>query len=223
MSRAPGKRARGVATRNQPDSSPRGLLSDVLSPEWTLTTAIVSVKPHEIVEALTMAESSMIPLKDRFGPVELAKSPEGIALDIALRPIGAKLAPTMSPAQASAWRDAVMMSMMRWPAMVAIKAAKAAVMHPFPYGIGDVDAKLHELAAPIESRQRLALVRLRMMRDEIERAMNPQPKLEEAPHVWTVEEIEEANAAFRKVGSSVRYRLGEGGTCETDEAPDEAS
>lgn len=217
-----------MTSRNQPDSStstPRNLLSSVLSPDWTLASAIVAVKPHEIIEALKMAESSMIPLKDRFGPVELAASAEGIALDIALRPIGAKLAPTMSPAQASAWRDGVMMSMMKWPAKVAINAAKAGVMESYPYGINDVDARLHALAAPIESRQRLALNRLRMMRDEIERAMNPQPALEEQPHIWTAEEIDEANLSFRRVGSSVRYRLGEGGTCETEaeEAPDEVS
>jgi hypothetical protein len=192
-------------------------MKSVLAADWTLAGAIVSVKPHEIVEALKAAESGMIPMKSRFGPVELKESAEGIALDIALRPIGAKLDPKMSAAQASAWRDAVMMSMMKWPAKVAIAAARAAIMESYQYGIGDVDAKLHELAAPIEARQRLALRRLHQMRGEIERAMNPQPVLEEAPHIWTAEEIEEANAAFHRVGSSIRYRLGEGGTCETNQ------
>lgn len=89
----------------------------------------------------------------------------------ALRAIGAKLAPMRSSAEASAWLDAIMLSLSKYTARAARIAAETAATERFPYGLGSVDARLHELAQQAEAADRAALARLRMMARQIERAM----------------------------------------------------
>lgn len=198
----------------------RALTKAALGANWNQPDSLTT-SPQVVAAAITAQESSLIPMMQRFSPATLIESEEGKALDIALRPIGAKLAPRMSAAQASAWRDAIVMSLMKWPARVAIAAAKAGVMERYQYGLDDVDAKLHELAAEIDEKQKRALWRLQRLLAAIEQAMNPPaPMIEEQPHFWTAEDIAEANAVFANQGLRIRYRLGaEPGACENYELP----
>jgi hypothetical protein len=157
----------------------RSLAKAVLLPDWTVAGALIGSNPAEVAEAITGYEASLIPLcqadPSLADPKKRSRAAE--AVRTALRPTGAKLAPHLSPAQASAWVDAVLLSLAKWPPAVALAAARAAVHEPFRF-IGDVDAKLHELAAAVDERHRLALFRLRKMREEIERAANPpQPQI----------------------------------------------
>jgi hypothetical protein len=193
----------------------RALAKSVLEPDWTLSGAVTCVKPHEVTEAILSMEQALLPLSET--DPDLKQSQAAKALDIALRPIGCKLDPRMAPAQAGAWRDSVMMSLSKWPARIAIAAAKAGIHETFQYGIGDVDARLHELAAKIDAKQQLALHRLRLLAAEFDRMANPLPQIAEQPHIWTQAEIDETNAGFKRLGIRTRYRLGPDGTCETEE------
>ena len=107
----------------------------------------------------------------------------------ALAAIGAKLAPMRSSAEASAWLDAILLSLSKYTARAARIAAERAQGEPFQYGLGSVDARLHELAQEAEGRDRAALARLRMMARQIERAMTQKalPAPDDTP--ITVEDI----------------------------------
>lgn len=205
----------------------REITRAALEPDWTLAGALVGVKPHMLAEAMANYEAALQPMTKTEPDMKQSRAAK--ALDIALRPIGAKLAPTMAPAVASAWRDAVLMSLAKWPANVAVAAAKAGVHEAFEYGLGDVDARLHKLAAELDARHRRALWRLQQMMREIERAANPPTPLVEDQReakVWTQEDIERTNAMLRRAGTSIRYRLGPDGACEPceiDPGDDEVS
>lgn len=107
----------------------------------------------------------------------------------ALAAIGAKLAPMRSSAEAGAWLDAIMLSLSKYTALAARIAAETAATERFPYGLGSVDARLHELAQEAEGRDRAALARLRMLARQIERAMTQKalPAPDDTP--ITVEDI----------------------------------
>ena len=73
--------------------------------------------------------------------------------------------------EASAWLDAIMLSLSKYTARAARIAAETAATERFPYGLGSVDARLHELAQEAEGRDRAAIARLRMLARQIERAV----------------------------------------------------
>lgn len=107
----------------------------------------------------------------------------------ALSATGAKLAPMRSKGETSAWLDAILISLSKYTARAARIAAETAATERFPYGLGSVDARLHELAQEAEGRDRAALARLRMMARQIERAMTQKalPAPDDTP--ITVEDI----------------------------------
>ncbi|WP_375188453.1 hypothetical protein [Sphingobium yanoikuyae] len=111
-------------------------------------------------------------------------------LHAALRAIGAKLRPEMSGPQASAWVDSIALSLSKYSAKSARLAAERAQGEPFPYGLGSVDARLHELAQQIEDRNRAALTRLRTLKRKIEKQAKALPSPEAKPErPMTVEEL----------------------------------
>lgn len=130
-----------------------------------------------------------------------------IGISAALRTIGAKLQPGMSGAQASAWVDAIVLSLARYPAKTARLAIERAAGEPFPFGIGSVDAKLHELAAAIEERNRAARLRLENLHRKIERAQRqkalPAPKQEDRP--LTIEEIAKTPHEWVELGRKLGH------------------
>ena len=127
-----------------------------------------------------------------------------------LSAIGAKLAPGMQPKAASAWIDALCMSLGKWPPSVAIEAAKQARHEPIPHGINGVDEVLHRLAAEYDSRQRQTITILQTLHREILNAMKTENRIEDRSEEWTQESIDEANALFRRIGARTRYELVDG-------------
>jgi hypothetical protein len=193
-------------------SDPRDLARLALDPAFSLPAALERAEPSSVVQAIANYEAGLLSLKQE-PDFATAAGP----LRTALKAIGAKVSPQMSGNQVSAWLDAVSLSLSIFPAKVAASAARAAIHEPFKF-LGDVDAKLHELAQIELERHKLALWRLNLMRKEIQRAANPLNQLEHMDELWTQEKIDEANATFVKVGAKTRYRLSDGGTCEAYEA-----
>lgn len=107
----------------------------------------------------------------------------------ALSAIGAKLAPLRSSAEASAWLDAILLSLSKYTARAARIAAERAQGEPFQYGLGSVDARLHELAQQAEAADRAALARLRMMARQIERAASQKALPPPSDEPMSIEEI----------------------------------
>ena len=128
-----------------------------------------------------------------------------VKLSAALKATGAKLQPGMSQAQSSAWVDGIRLSLARYPMSAAIYAAQMAQGEPFQYGLGSVDARLHELAKEAADRDAAALARLRMMIRQIERAQTQKalPPPEDRP--MTVEEIAATPDAYVELGRKLGY------------------
>lgn len=169
----------------------RELARTALQPSWSLRDCMAEAEAADVAEAIAGYEASLEPLNaaDPFLADPKKRSVAARAVCTALRPTGAKLAPHLSSAQAEAWIDAVLLSLSKWPPRVAAGAARAAVHEPFRF-IGDVDARLHELAANIDRKHRNALHRLHRIAEEMERAANPPPTLPPPEEIvpWTLEE-----------------------------------
>lgn len=187
--------------------------------------------PAELVKAALRAEpdfgvlvkastpivvaSAIDRLKDRRRSMiateaDFKSSPAINELRAHLSAIGAKLAPTMDKTVASAWIDALCISLSKWPASVALGAAKRARHEPIRHGINGADEVLHRIAAELDARQGAALSLLVSMRREIERSMNQRPMIEERKEIWTQASIDEANELFRRIGARTRYELVDG-------------
>lgn len=156
-----------------------------------------SASLDEVRAAIARLESSL-PMKQ----LDDAAQTEALNMVVsALAPIGAKLNPGMSPEKASAWCDAIAVSLSKYPARVAIHAAKEGQTEPFRY-IGDVDARLHEIAQDAMDRNAVALIRLRAFRDDIERANQPKLPMSEVPPL-TIDEISRVPDAYIRMGLSL--------------------
>lgn len=193
-------------------SEGRTLSRMMLLPDWR--KQIEGAEPVEIDAAIAEIEQQSLSLK----VVEPEfKGPHTKALADAIRPIGALIAPTMTREQADAFRAAIVGALSDLPPRLALIGLKRALHVPmeFPNQVHGVVRRLAEEAA---QQQAIALHRLKMMRAEIERALNPQPKLEAPPMIWTEESIAEANATFQKAGIKTRYRLAADGEVETYQA-----
>jgi hypothetical protein len=181
----------------------RELARIALQPSWSLRDCMAEAAAADVAEAIAGYEASLAPLSasDPCLGDPRKRSVAARAVCTALRPTGAKLAPHLSPAQAEAWIDGVLLSLSKWPARVAAGAARAAVHEPFRF-IGDVDARLHELAAGIDRRHRNALFRLRRLAEEMERAANPPPALAppEQAEPWPIEEARRLNPSLLAIG-----------------------
>jgi hypothetical protein len=181
----------------------RELARTALQPSWSLRDCLGQAAAADVSEAIAGYEASLEPLSaaDPCLADPRRRSVAARAVCTALAPTGAKLAPHLSPAQAEAWIDGVLLSLSKWPPRVAAAAARAAVHEPFRF-IGDVDARLHELAAGIDRKHRNALFRLRRLAEEMERAANPAPTLAppEEPEPWPIEEARRLNPSLLAIG-----------------------
>jgi len=181
----------------------RSLARTALEPSWSLRDCMAEAVAADVAEAIAGYEAGLEPLSaaDPFLADPKKRSIAARAVCTALRPTGAKLAPHLSAAQAEAWIDGVLLSLSKWPPRVAAAAARAAVHEPFRF-IGDVDARLHELAANIDRKHRNALHRLRRLAEEMERAANPPPALPPPEPIlfWTLEEARTLNPALLAIG-----------------------
>lgn len=182
-------------------SETRALVRVVLLPDWRKQTT--DVQPAEIDAAIADIEHQALALK----VVEPGFNGEASkALAKAIQPLGAMIAPTMTREQGDAFRAGIVLALSDLPPRAALLGLKRAVHVPmeFPNQVHGVARKLAEEAI---QQQRTALHRLKMMKAEIERALNPQPKLEAPPMEWTQASIDEANASFERAGIKTRYRL----------------
>lgn len=178
-------------------ADPRTLGRKVLEPGFTIAGALVGVKPHEVEEAITSFESVQ-PLMTVEPNLD---GPHAEALANHLRPIGAKIDPKISAEQATVWRRAMMLALSDLPPKVAISATRQAIHKPMQF-LNEVEATIRTIAAEIENRHRLALHRLRMMRAEIERAVNPEQKqiTDRAADPITIEEVAGWTKDYRRIG-----------------------
>jgi hypothetical protein len=180
----------------------RALSRLVLQPDWRKEVADRNVTLDSVAAEIADIEGSL-PLK-KIEPG--LRGPHSNALMKALRPFGAKIAPTMNQGEADAWRAAVALALSDLPPHIALYALGKAIHRPMQFP-NQVEEIAREYADEALARQRTALHRLKMMKAEIERAANPQPALEAPPMIWTQEKVDEANAAFKRLGLKMRYRL----------------
>jgi len=96
----------------------------------------------------------------------------------ALKLIGMKIDPKMDMEQCATWLTAMTVALSNLPPLVIVEAAGAAIHIPMRF-LNEVDQHVRTEAEKIQGRHRVALIRLRQMQAEIERAS--QPKLEGPP------------------------------------------
>lgn len=107
----------------------------------------------------------------------------------------------------SPWLNAVLLALSDLPAAIIAKATRQAVHKPYRFP-NEVETEVRRIAADMADKHKLAVFRLRDMKREIEEALNPPtPQIEHQPMEWTQEEVEKANASFKKIGIRTRYRL----------------
>lgn len=162
-----------------------------------LKEAIAGIEARERVSDALRAHSDNPALKKEHAGI--------VRLSSALKAIGAKLSPGMSPAQSSAWVDGVRLSLARYTVGASIYAAEKAQGEPFQYGLGSVDARLHELAKEAMDRDAAAMSRLRLMIRQIERAQTQKalPAPDDKP--MTVEEIAETPDHLVSLGRKLGF------------------
>jgi hypothetical protein len=185
----------------------RAIAKLVLEPGWSIAGAIEKVTPEQVAEAIEAYQNvpALIHVDPRF------ESEEAATLRDLIKGIGMANWPDMP--NKGEWLNAMLTSLSDLPVRPAISAARQTLHCDFRFP-NEVKPKIREFAAAIIERHNLAIWRLKLMRDEIRRAANPQNQLEQHPEWWTQEMVDDANATFIKVKASTRYKLGPNGTVE---------
>lgn len=181
------------------DGSMRDIAALALSDDWTMAEGIERLGDRSPCQAIAAYEAGMIPLVEAEPDFS---GPGAKALRDWLKPIGMKLAPSMAPDVCSPWLTAVVMALSDFPAKVATQAARNAIRIPMQF-LNEVDGHVRAEAEKLMERHRTALMRLRHMRDEIERAARPaQPQIaapvDDAP--MASNEIRALSPEFRRIG-----------------------
>lgn len=122
--------------------------------------SLIETEPHAIVR------DGNVPLGFRFDGPATDKLAE------ALRPIGGKINPTMSPEQVGLWLSAMVASLSDLPARVAIKATRDALHVPIRF-FPEVEGVIREKAKPHAARYQVAIMRLERLMREIAEAAKP--------------------------------------------------
>ena len=145
----------------------RELARLALSADWSIDAGIAT--GEDPAAAVTLYADSLAPLAE-VDP-ELTGS---AALEARkwLKPIGMKIAPTMSQEQCSTWLNALMLALSDFPPRVIMQAARSAIRIPMEF-MNQVDGHVRAEAEKIMKRHRLALFRLQRLRDAVARASAP--------------------------------------------------
>ena len=161
-------------------------------------------------DALEIAQRWQVPLKElepggmvRDDAAELGFRFDGMTARLvdALRPLGIKIAPTMSAQQAGAWLAVMVAALSDLPPRVAIRASQDAIHHPMQF-INEVEAAVRERAEQVSARYSLALRRLEKMQREImEASKPPRPLLEGGPTPeLTQADVDAMSEELRRIG-----------------------
>ncbi|WP_380873618.1 hypothetical protein [Sphingomonas sp. DBB INV C78] len=151
-----------------------------LSDDWTMETGLAALAGEDIRATVAAYEASMLPLQRAEDMGAIATDADGrpqfgpqmTAVRTWLKPLGMKIAPSMSPEQCAAWLTAVAMALSDFPARVIVKAAQAAIHIPMSF-LNEVDGHVRKEAEAQMQRHATALARLKRMHAEIERAAEP--------------------------------------------------
>jgi hypothetical protein len=182
----------------------RSLALLVLDNEWKARDLATQVEADAVTTAL--AELAQPPRSLLVADPDL-KGEQSQKLRKWLKPIGMKSWPTLSGAAKSEWLDAMVLALSDLPAGYVIAAAQEAVHRPYRFP-SEPEVVIREIVAREIEKRTLAVHRLRMLLAEIKRASAPaQPQLEALPKRWTLPEVQEANARFKKIGVAMRYEL----------------
>jgi hypothetical protein len=156
----------------------RALAALALGEGFELPQAMALVQEGaSVVATMAAYQTSLAPLKALEGR---AKADGARALDDALRPIGAKVAPHLSPDQCKAWRAAMVTALSDLTPRTAVKATREAVHVPMQF-LSEAEGVIRDKASEVDARHAKALWRLRKLQAEIEAAA--QPRLV-APEGW---------------------------------------
>lgn len=147
--------------------SMRELARLALSDHWSIEAGMAT--GEDAAAACRAYADSLLPLAET-DPELTGKA----AIDARtwLKPIGMKIAPTMSADQCSAWLNAVMLALSDFPARVVMQAARIAIRTPMEF-LNQVDGHVRAEAEKIMRRHRVAMVRLERLSVAIERANEP--------------------------------------------------
>lgn len=143
----------------------------------TIAGLEASLRPLKEVEPHAMVRDPDEPIGFRFEGQATGK------LADALRPIGMKINPTMSPEQVGGWLAAMIASLSDLPPRVAIRGAQDALHVPIRF-FPEVEGVIREKAKPHEQKYRVAIMRLERLMREIAEAAKPKlPPAEQKPFV----------------------------------------
>lgn len=142
-------------------------------------------------EAIALLDKWLIPMKHS----EALNGEGARRLVSALRPIGAKIAPTMSEEQVQVWLSAMVGALSDLPTRIAVKATQDALHVPMKF-LNEAEGIIREKAANVQQKYDLARHRLqRMLRDL---ARSEVPKLQHRD--MTDEELQAMPENLRRIG-----------------------
>lgn len=120
------------------------------------------------------------------------------ALGIRLDKIGAKIMPTMTPSQCTAWRDAMIDALSDLPAMLALTAAKRALRTPINF-LSQVDGEIRRLAQVIQNERTVGAYRISALLEACDATTAAADAVEE-PVEFTDAEILRMSPEMRSLG-----------------------
>lgn len=187
----------------RPNNGENGNTSEIiratLEADWNVQAATSGVTADDVETALAMAHRGMLPLKETEPKLDRSSSR---ALLNALADIGQKIAPTIDDTAGQKWRVALLKALSDLPGKVAVQATQAAMHEPMRF-LNEVETVIREKAEGLQSRQRVSLIRLERLLQEIERAANPPvPQIERRDDPLTNAELRAMTPEMRGLGLS---------------------
>ena len=167
-----------------------------------LSPADIATSAEEIDATITAARGALaksalsLPAgQDRDASIE--------AICDALRPLGAKVMPTVSEEKGQAWLAAVSAALANLPTRLVIRAARDALHQVFAFP-NEVEGAIRRGAESLIEREQLAIAQMERLKREITRAAQPkQPQIEHQPRPWTVDRLRETPLSLVRMGIKI--------------------
>lgn len=149
---------------------PAGSTHDLAAAAFRGSVALTDAEGIDVGEVISAYERRLaLSLADRepmFNGDATAKVRTGLKF------IGIKIDPKMEEEKAATWLTSVAMALADFPWWVIVAAAGEAIRVPMKF-LNEVDGVVREKAEEVMSRHRVALIRLRALQREIDRAAKP--------------------------------------------------